>query len=178
MLNSPHSIPLEPWLLPLILTLSHSSPSPSPRTMPLLKIPASGSSSHLPSQALNLLNNQKAPAATPASSGNPTEAGVILTNGVSFCSKGPRSDKELEETRILVTRAQRQELRDRICVPLPLTIQEIKWSDILDASTDADIRSAMIGVKTMMNDVEEFAFAYDLAYDCDIPLVTDDRPVG
>jgi hypothetical protein len=132
-------------------------------------------------QALSAIGNQQPAAATSSSPGAPAEAGVILTSGVGFRSKGPRSDKELEQTRILVTRAQRQELqakpeslkklRDRICVALPHVIQEIKWSDILDESTDSDLGSAMIGVKTMMEDVQEFASSYDLAYVCEIPLV-------
>jgi hypothetical protein len=132
-------------------------------------------------QALSSIGNQQPTTAASNSTSVPVEAGVILTSGVGFRSKGPRSDKELEQTRILVTHAQRQELqakpeslkklRDRICVALPHVIQEIKWSDILDESTDSDLSSAMIKVKTMMDDVQEFASSYDLAYVCDIPLV-------
>jgi hypothetical protein len=41
----------------------------------------------------------------------------------------------------------------------------------LDTSTDSDLGSAMIGVKTMMEDIKEFATQYDLSYVCEIPLV-------
>jgi hypothetical protein len=130
---------------------------------------------------LSTINNQSA-SSTPSPSPAP-ETGVTLTSGVGFRSSGPRTHKELEETRILVTRAQRQalqakpealkKLRDRVCVALPHTIQEIKWDDIFNASTDSDLGSAMIGVKTMMEDVREFAAQYDLSYVCEIPLVRD-----
>jgi hypothetical protein len=133
-------------------------------------------------QALSAIGNQQ-PANTNSSSSKPapTEAGVLLTSGVGFRSKGPRTTKELDDTRILVTRAQRQELqakpeslkklRDRVCVALPHTIQEVKWSEILDDSTDSDLGSAMIGVTTILEEVSEFAHSFDLNYVCDIPLV-------
>jgi hypothetical protein len=132
-------------------------------------------------QALAAVGNQQPAAATPNSSNTSPEAGVILNSGVGFRSKGPRTDQEFEETRILVTRAQRQELqakpeslkklRDRVCVALSHTIQEVKWSDILDDNTDSDLGSAMIGVTTILDEVSEFAHSYDLKYVCDIPLV-------
>jgi hypothetical protein len=132
-------------------------------------------------QALAAVGNQQPAATTPNSSNTSPEAGVILTSGVGFRSKGPRTDQELDATRILVTRAQRQELqakpeslkklRDRVCVALSHTIQEVKWSDILDDNTDSDLGSAMIGVTTILDEVSEFAHSYDLKYVCDIPLV-------
>jgi hypothetical protein len=132
-------------------------------------------------QALAAAGNQKPAAATPSPSFAP-EQGVILTSGVGFRSKGPRTDKELDATRILVTRAQRQELQakpgslkklcDRVCVALSHTIQEVKWSDILYDSTDSDLGSVMIGVSMILEEVSEFAHSYDLKYVCDIPLVS------
>jgi hypothetical protein len=134
-------------------------------------------------QALSAINNQSNSSVSATATPPQPETGVILTSGVGFRSSGPRSNKELEETRILVTRVQRQalqakpealkKLRDRVCVALPHTIQEIKWSDILDTNTDSDLGSAMIGVKTMMEDIKEFATQYDLSYVCEIPLVRD-----
>jgi hypothetical protein len=52
-------------------------------------------------------------------------------------------------------------------------IQETKWSDILDATTDSDLGSAMISTKSMLDQVCEFAVSYDLAYIFNLPLVND-----
>jgi hypothetical protein len=113
----------------------------------------------------------------------PPERGVLLSNGVGFRSSGPRDPDDIEKTKILVTRAQRKvlqakpeslkKLRDRVCVALPTVIQEIKWGDILDSSTDSDLGSAMIGTKSMLDEVREFAVSYDLAYIFNLPLVDD-----
>jgi hypothetical protein len=168
---SKNSSPLDPNAQPYVKTVGTTGDTGVQQLAALL------------AQALSAIGNQQPTAAASNSTSAPVETGVILTSGVGFRSKGPRSDKELEQTRILVTRAQRQDLqakpeslkklRDRICVALPHVIHEIKWSDILDESTDSDLGSAMIGVKTMMEDVQEFASSYDLAYVCEIPLVRD-----
>jgi hypothetical protein len=114
----------------------------------------------------------------------PSESGVMLTSGVGFRAAGPGTDDELDTTSVLVTRQQRQalqnkpealkKLRDRVCVTLSHTLQEVKWSDILDATTDdSDVGSAMKGVQAMLDAVRDFAVANDPAYVCNIPLVKD-----
>ena len=119
-----------------------------------------------------------------ASTGSPSppEHGVTLASGVGF-RMGDRTEAELQETKIKVTRADRQslqakpealkKLRDKVCVALKHVLKEPNWTDILANADKGAVGESVIGTFTQLDAVREWAVANDIAYICNVPRVSD-----
>jgi hypothetical protein len=115
-----------------------------------------------------------------SSSAPDEDSGTSLKSGLVLRSAGPRTDSQVQSTRVLVSRHdrgrtpdERKKLRERVCIKLASTISVPDYATLLSPHSSEDMGAFALDRQTAHRALLDWLTAHDIHYVGQMPLVSD-----